>query len=148
MTTSDSPSPSSPTAAREALRLNLAEDPTPGNLGGAWWPQSRDLPTELAELIDEFPEARGRVMRGLFSPPDWDKPPRKIPTRRGFVKVGSFPHDDTHVVTLTVSASPRRLLLLVVPPDTPADTAATLMAGAASVEATSAKALLTEHGVL
>lgn len=148
MTTSDSPSPSSPTAARESLRLTLAENPVPGNLGGAWWPQSRDLPTELASLIDEFPEVRGRVVRGLFSRPDWDAPPRKIATKRGFVKVGSFPNDDTHVMTLTVSVEPRRLFLLVVPPDTGADAAAALMASAGSVDTDSAKALLAEHGAL
>ncbi|HET7691138.1 MAG TPA: DUF5994 family protein [Nocardioidaceae bacterium] len=148
MTTSDSPSPSSPAQERESLRLTIAEHPARGKLGGAWWPQSRDIDLEFAALVEEFPALQGRVMRGLFSRPDWDTAPRKVATHRGFVKVGSFPNDDTHLMILTVSAEPWRLQLLVVPSDATADKARALMAAAASVDVAGAKALLVEHGVL
>jgi len=71
----------------------------------------------MADLVDNFPSAVGRVDRAVFSPPDWLPPSRRIRTARGFVKVGSFPRDDTHVVVLRL-ASGEMLTMLVVPPTT------------------------------
>jgi hypothetical protein len=85
-------------------------------LDGGWWPQSRDLTTELSDLVDNFPAEHGRIVRVLFSPPDWDDAPRRVPTARGYVKVGSDLHDDTHVLMLTTSDR-KELCLLVVPSD-------------------------------
>lgn len=115
-------------AQREPLRLNLAgEGSDDGPLAGAWWPQSRDLQAEAADLVDHFPEDVGRVNRLLYSRPDWDVTVEggpgvhKIRAQRGPVKVGSFPSDDTHLMVLTM-ASGRRLKLVVIPSDaTPAD---------------------------
>jgi hypothetical protein len=128
--------------------LTLAAQPAPGKLGGAWWPQSRDLATELADLVDNFPEVRGRILRGLFSRPDWDLTLRKIDIKRGVMKVGSFPSDNTHLMILSMSAAPSRLTLLVVPPATDADTADALMAGAPSTDAGATAALLAQHGIV
>ena len=91
---------------------------TPGShpLDGGWWPQSRDLTAELGDLVDHFPANQGRIVRVLFSAPDWDDAPKRVPTARGYVKVGFDPHDDTHVVVLTTSER-QELCLLVVPPD-------------------------------
>ena len=47
MTTSHTPSTSPDT--RVPLRLALTRGDQKQVLDGAWWPQSRDLPTELAE---------------------------------------------------------------------------------------------------
>ena len=138
-------SPDLPAPARAPLRLSLAEVPLRGNLGGAWWPQSRDLSLELADLVDGFPTDRGRVMRALFSRPDWDLTPRRITTERGMMKVGSFPADDTHVMVLSMSTPPGRLSLLVVPPDTDEATARALMADAPSTDTHSVAALLARH---
>lgn len=52
----------------------------------------------------------------MFSPPDWDDKPRRVPVGGRFVKVGSFPRDDTHLLLLALSDA-RVLRLLVVPPD-------------------------------
>lgn len=119
MTTSLSTSPT-PTAARKTLRLRLSDTTTPGVADGAWWPQSRDLQTEAADLIDHFPTAAGRINRLLFSRPDWDNSTvdgrgiRKIHAARGPVKVGSFPHDDTKLM-IAIMANGQRLKLLVIP---------------------------------
>ena len=92
-------------------------DPTGGTrLDGGWWPQSRDLTVELADLVDHFPPEVGRVSRALVSPPDWDEPPDRIRAATGHVVVGSFSDDDTHVVDLTLTDH-RLLRLLVVPAD-------------------------------
>lgn len=107
---------------RVGLRLRLGEHFGRGRLDGGWWPQSRDLAVELADLVGHFPAGSGRVVRALYSPPDWDSPPRRIPVGDRYVKVGSFPHDDTHLIDLTMSQGsvPQTLRLLVVPPESSA----------------------------
>jgi hypothetical protein len=113
MTTSNGPIL---THIRVPLRLRMAERPGHDHLDGAWWPQSRDLAIELADLVDHFPAVLGRIVRAVYSPPDWDLAPRRIPTAHGYVKVGSFPRDDTHLVLL--KTSDRNVLrVLVVPPE-------------------------------
>lgn len=93
----------------------MAADGDGNQVDGGWWPHSRDLAVELADLVDHFPARLGRVVRALISPPDWDPAPRRIPIAGGYVKVGSFPGDDTHLIQLRTSD--RTLLrLLVVPP--------------------------------
>ena len=104
---------------RTALRLRLSPAPGTGRLDGGWWPQSRDLAVELADLVDHFPAALGRVDRAVYSPPDWDTRPRAVTVARGRVKTGSFPEDDTHLMVLALSTR-TSVRLLVVPPDHPA----------------------------
>jgi hypothetical protein len=106
----------------------MAEHPGRDDPHGTWWPQSRDLAVELADLVDHFPLELGRISRALFSPPDWNPAPRKIRAAHGYVKVGSFPRDDTHLMRLTMSDR-TVLRLLVVPPGlTPAQGAAAMQA--------------------
>lgn len=101
---------------RQRLRLRMAENPGKQPLDGGWWPQSRDLTTELGDLVDNFPAEQGRIVRVIFSQPDWDDSPKRVPTARGYVKVGFDPQDDTHVVVLMTSDR-KELVVLVVPPD-------------------------------
>lgn len=82
-------------------------------LDGGWWPHSRDLATEFAALVDDFPSEHGRIVRGVYSPPDWDDSPRRIAVRGRSVKVGRFPRDDTHVIYLTTSDRVVYCLLVV-----------------------------------
>lgn len=121
MTTSPAPPSSHPPVDRVPLRLRLHPEPGSGaHLDGAWWPQSRDLALEVADLVDHFPAESGRIQRLLFSPPDWDAAgaagTRRVRATRGTVKVGSFPRDDTHLVILTLAPG-ERLHVLVVPSD-------------------------------
>lgn len=82
-------------------------------LDGGWWPRSRHLATEFADLVDHFPPEHGRVVRGLYSPPDWDDAPRRVAVAGRSVKVGMFPRDDTHVIYLTTSNRDVYCLLVV-----------------------------------
>jgi hypothetical protein len=93
----------------------MAEHAGRSHLDGGWWPHSRDLAIELADLVDNFPARLGRIVRALHSPPDWDRAPRRVPVAGGYVDVGSLPGDDGHLMHLTTSA---RIVLrvLVVPP--------------------------------
>ena len=122
MTTSAN-TPTSAPEVRQPLRIRL-RDASRARLDGVWWPQSRDLQAEAADLIDNFPPGeQGRVYRLLYSRPDWDdsvvagRGVRSVQARRGTVKVGSFPSDDTHLMIVTM-ATGKRLRLLVVPSST------------------------------
>jgi len=146
MTTSNGPiHPSElPPMGRGPLRLNMAEHPGKNRLDGAWWPQSRDLAVELADLVDHFPPRFGRVARALFSPPDWDPGPRRVPVAGGYVKVGSFPLDDSHLINLTMSDRTVLHLLVVPPGFTAGQGEEALLAAATSGNAHSAADLLAE----
>ena len=130
------PAPSSPAvASADGLRLQLAERASPGAPDGAWWPRSRELRTEVRTLVDEFPTEVGRINRLLYSRPDWDDPlvdgrgVRKVRCERGYVKLGSFPSDDTHLMVLSM-ADGRRLRLQVIPGATSGPDGARLLAAA------------------
>ncbi len=103
---------------RRPLRLRLSGSPGQATLDGGWWPRTRDIDVELADLVDGFPPAFGGVNRALYSRPDWDTQPRSVRVGRGRLKTGSFPRDDTHMVVLSMSTR-TQLRLLVVPPDQP-----------------------------
>jgi uncharacterized protein DUF5994 len=105
MTTSipESPTATAPVNERVGLRLRLLDPTAPGAVDGSWWPQSRDLAVELRDLVDHFPKERGQVHRVVFSRPDWDTAPHRMRVGRGLIKVGSYPHDDTHQVWLSMS---------------------------------------------
>lgn len=125
------PTPTPETTSRAPLRLRLRDAPGLARLDGGWWPQSRDLAVELADLVDHFPAERSRVVRALYSPPDWDAPPRRVPVARGYVKVGFFPRDDTHQIHLRLWDT-TTVHLLVVPSGT-SQTRGTAAMRAASV---------------
>src|SRR4051794_637656 len=93
----------SATHTRQALRLRISDRPGLDTLDGGWWPQSRDLAVELADLVDHFPSALGRVQHAVYSPPDWDSAPRRIAVQGGHVELDAVPQDDTHVVLLRTS---------------------------------------------
>ncbi|MBM7519194.1 DUF5994 family protein [Nocardioides nitrophenolicus] len=131
MTTSSSALSRHQPENRVPLRIALYNGFQSQVLDGAWWPQSRDLQAECADLIDNFPRMLGRPARLLFSRPDWDvvvgRPSaRKILASRGTVKVGSFPGDDTHLMVV-VMESGERIHLLVIPSTCESDTADLLM---------------------
>ncbi|SEC85778.1 hypothetical protein SAMN04489844_3128 [Nocardioides exalbidus] len=142
MTTPHVPVPRGP------LRLRMGRSPGQDVLDGGWWPQSRDLQVELADLIDHFPDHLGRVTRAVVSPPDWDLRARAVAVSGRYVKIESFPRDDMHLVVLTTSRR-ARLRLLVVPHDLTDDQGEeALLAAATHGNAHPARELLdtvTEH---
>ena len=92
------------TPVRVPLRLRMAKhEGRRGPLDGGWWPQSRNLEVELADLVDHFPSTSGRIVRATSSPPDWDDAPKRVPVRTGYIQVGFAAGDDTHVMLLRTS---------------------------------------------
>lgn len=110
-------------------RLAFGEPVYPHRLDGVWWPTSRRLSDQLGTLFEMWPPQHGRIIRVLYSPPDWDDRPRRVPVPGGFVKTGNFPNDDTRQVILTLMDR-RRIILGVIPPDTPDDVAADALTAA------------------
>jgi hypothetical protein len=131
MTTTNGPAPTA-SRTRLPLRLRMSDRTGIDTLDGGWWPQSRDLAVELADLVDHFPAALGRVQHAVYSPPDWDSAPaRRVRVETGYVHVDAVPQDDTHVVLLRTSQL-LTLRLLVVPSDFSADQGAEALLAAAT----------------
>ena len=127
MTTSYEPHPSTP--VREPLRLRMSARPGLDTLDGGWWPQSRDLAVELADLAEHFPPSLGRVRHATYSPPDWDSAPGRVRVGDGYVELDAVPQDDTHLVVLRTSQR-STLRVLVIPSEFSADQGAEAMLAA------------------
>lgn len=114
---STSYNPYTVTGNRVPLRLRLSPRPGRDRLDGGWWPQTRNLAVELADLVNHFPGSGGRIVRAVISPPDWDSPPRSVLVTTGYVEVGSNPRNEQNVIQLRTTDR-TVLVILVVPHDT------------------------------
>ncbi|MFE7836501.1 DUF5994 family protein [Streptomyces sp. NPDC057474] len=129
-----------------SLRLTLAPvGPAPARLDGAWWPRSRDLGAQLPTLTAVLDPLWGRITRVTVNPVHWPVVPRHVAVAGHVVKVGWFlPEQDPHELLL-LSYRTGRWNLLVVPPQTPAVSAAWLMAAACDPLGTSTASRLMEE---
>jgi hypothetical protein len=126
------------------LRLRLGRPPGQDRLDGAWWPYSRDLESEVSDLVEQFPPAHGRISGAVYSRADWDTVPRRLTSGGSVVEVDALPGDDTHVLVVQLGDG-RRLTLLVVPPDfTPGQGEEALLAGSTAGNRHTAGELLLE----
>jgi hypothetical protein len=118
-----------------AARLALKTDGSSrGLLDGAWWPRSRDLPSELPLLTDVLDPLWGRITRIAVNPTHWPVIPPHVSVGGHIVKVGWFTRElDPHKVLL-LSYGTGRWDLLVVPPETGAASAARLMTAASAYD--------------
>ena len=126
------------------LRLRLGRPPGQDRLDGAWWPYSRDLESEMSDLVHQFPPTHGRISRAVYSLRDWDTAPSELVAGQRVIEVGASPRDDTHVLVVQLTDG-RRLTLLVVPPDfTPGQGEEALLAGSTAGNRHTARELLLE----
>jgi hypothetical protein len=105
---------------RLAVRLSDARH----TFDGAWWPHSRSLATELAELFAGWPVGAGHISRVFVARPDWDDLPTTvvIPGRRGAVKIGLLPADTKDQLVLIMLDGQRRSIAVL--PSTATETVA------------------------
>jgi hypothetical protein len=99
--------------------------PRHGATDGGWWPRSRNALTELPALIAALDARPGvRVQRLAVHLCEWDEIPHQL-TADGshFVRVDRFTTIPHHTVSVTIADGREPIALLVVPPDTPAETA-------------------------
>jgi hypothetical protein len=124
------PIPARPMASRLCLCPTL-----PGRriLDGGWWPHSRDpadeLPTLIPDLNSHFRQ-RAIITRVALNLTAWDRTPHRVAIGDRIVPVGWFQALDADTIALTTTRGDR-ITLLVVPPETTADSAATALAMAA-----------------
>jgi hypothetical protein len=103
------------------VRVSLRTGAGDGNsaFDGAWFPRTRDLATEVPELIAELDRRGVRAERFTYSLGAWSTPvDRKIVVGGRIVRTGGFRSMDPGVVCLTWDGGTRRADLLVVPPET------------------------------
>ena len=81
--------------SRRPLRLKLGRAPGQDRLDGAWWPYSRDLESEVSDLVQQFPPADGQISGAVYSRPDWDTAPRELVAGQRVIEVGASPRDDS-----------------------------------------------------
>ncbi|CAM5573202.1 DUF5994 family protein [Streptomyces narbonensis] len=99
-----------------------------GVLDGAWWPRSRDVATELPDLIRALTAHLGPVTRVGLDTDAWEEVPTRVVVNDRVVRLDSFPvGDDTVLIT---RGDNDHFALLVVPPDTTPDAARDAMARA------------------
>jgi hypothetical protein len=127
---------------RGPLRLRIAEHSASDRLDGGWWPRSRDLAVELAELAGHFPAGFGRIVRAVVSRSDWDSVPDHVMVPGSDVTIE--PGDDTHLILLTTSDRSTLRVLVVPPGFTSGQGAEALLAAATTGNGHSAADLLEE----
>jgi hypothetical protein len=96
-----------------------------GAVDGGWWPRSRNALTELPALIAALDARPGvRVQRLAVQRDEWDEIPHQL-TADGdhFVRVDRLTTIPRHTVSVTTAGAREPIALLVVPPDTPTETA-------------------------
>jgi hypothetical protein len=65
-----------------------------GEVGGTWWPRSRDLAHELPELLPTLADRLGRVERVVYDPAGWvPSPPERITTDDRPVALEAYPYE-------------------------------------------------------
>ncbi|WIX82811.1 DUF5994 family protein [Amycolatopsis carbonis] len=102
---------------------------------GTWWPRSRDTATEFPALLDAVRDTISPVERITYHLSDgWEITNRKLSREGNLVRLEGFLHSlSGGSITLTATQD-RRLVLLVVPPATPDDTAAGYLRAGADPE--------------
>src|SRR2546423_461190 len=115
------------TMATESPRLTLRlkmkpKAPTTGYVDGAWWPRSRNLPTELPALLAALAVRLGRVQRVSYNLTTWDPAPRRIHIDGQLLRLGGFHTQLPNTIDL-IETNGTRITLLVLPPATNKTTA-------------------------
>ncbi|MBQ1092231.1 DUF5994 family protein [Streptomyces sp. B93] len=114
------------------LRLRLApHDVPPRRLDGVWWPYSRDLLTQLPQLLAELPHAWGDISAVTVDAAAWSAAPGRMLVANQVVrlhKAPASPHAADRVVLLSPGLG--RWDLSVIPPDATEKAAALLLAAA------------------
>ncbi|MER5796626.1 DUF5994 family protein [Streptomyces sp. NPDC001980] len=109
-------------------RLTLTRDVSHGPLDGAWWPRCDALELELPSLVSALEPDLDAEVRVTVDPAEWPGAPHAVMAPDRVITVEpAGPGGEAHVITLDCDTV-GRWVLLVVPPEESAGTAARLMA--------------------
>ncbi|MFE9492924.1 DUF5994 family protein [Streptomyces collinus] len=115
-------------------RLTLTPDVSHGPLDGAWWPRCDALELELPSLVGSLEPDPDTTVRVTVDPAEWPGTPSTVMAPGRVIAVEpTGPGGERHAISLDCG-SVGRWVLLVVPPEEPAGTAARLLAAAADPE--------------
>lgn len=116
------------TLTRVPTRWTLSGTRGSGPSDGAWWPQSTNLATELADLdVALYAVLRERIAHATYAEDMWKLGPRKVRTPLGITKVGWFGHARyPENIDLSLTGF-THLVLTVIPPGTEAKFAAIVL---------------------
>lgn len=130
-----------------APRLRLKDEASvSGYVDGAWWPHSGDLPSELPDLVAALRLRLGGVARVQYGLSEWASAPRKVSVDGRVVRMDGYQRQPPHTIGVS-GARGSGVVLLVVPAQTEADRAHTIvMAAAATADASSVESLLEASG--
>jgi len=92
-------------------------------LDGGWWPRSHDPVAELPGLILAIDTIRGPITRLVLSAAGWRDQPRRLGMAGRVLRLGYFASQSPFLLTALCGDNGDRVDLLVVPPDTDAETA-------------------------
>ncbi|MEU7785514.1 DUF5994 family protein [Amycolatopsis sp. NPDC049159] len=124
------------TAVRDEVRLQLKPAAGGGYVDGAWWPRSRDAGAEFAGVLAAVHDQVGQVERISYPLGDgWEITHRKLVVDGHLVRLEGFHAMPADTLAL-IGTQQRRLLLLVVAPGTPHDTATAALKTAADPDNT------------
>jgi hypothetical protein len=120
--------------APDTLRLELTDGPSrKATLDGAWWPRTTKAEVEIPPLLEALGTIRGVVTHVLLDSAEWDLPhPRRLRSGPGAIRIGWFSAQPAGLVTIVTEFGRDRFDLLIVPPDTTAEAAATALNAAAA----------------
>ncbi len=110
-----------PDTAPETPEARLRMDPEfkrRGAVDGGWWPHSRDATAELPGLLRALNSHVGAVVRLSVDARDWENIPRRLVVDGRRVRIGHFASMN-HKIIATRGVQDH-IMLLVVPPRTPA----------------------------
>jgi hypothetical protein len=93
-----------------------------GYVDGGWWPRSTEPADEFPGLVETLRAHVGQVSRLAYNLDFWAPVHRKLTVAGRAVRCEGFHTMDPHTVT-AIGTDSRRVTLLVVPPDKPADAA-------------------------
>lgn len=123
---------STPTRAavveRDSNRVALKDRPTPSDqVDGAWWPSSRDLAAEVDLLIPALGDRVIAVGRVVFHADDWNCPHGRMQHAGSVIRLDGYRFWPSHLVKIRAVQDTDALTLMVIPPDTAPETAATIL---------------------
>lgn len=106
----------------DGLRLVWATPHSGQSIQGAWWPRTRNITTELAELLPAADTHLGApLIRLSLNPAAWDHQPRRLYAGKRVIRLAWFASIDPATVGIGATALVR-ITLCIIPPECPAST--------------------------
>lgn len=124
------------TAVHDEVRLQLKPAAGGGYVDGAWWPPSRDARVEFPDVLAAVRDRVGEAERISYPLGDgWKIAHRKLVVDGRLVRLEGFRSMQADTLAL-IGTQQRRLILLVVAPDTAPDAATVALRTAAAPDTT------------